>query len=259
MGGPELARHRLLSRTHRRPPPARSRAGSSCRDERGMMMAALLVSMAVMAIVATALLPAWRTMAQREKEAELIFRGEQYARAINLYQRRYGNASPPNLDVLVNERFLRKKYKDPITGGDFQVITAGANVPGPSAPSAGGSGQTAQDLAAKLKQVSQQLQQAQQLAQGGGTGRGGIVGVMSTSPLQSFRIYNGRDTYNQWVFVGIQQSTRAGGPGGAAGRAGADGRGGSGRGAPVGGGRGVAPPPPPPPPPPPRGGGFGRF
>ena len=228
-----------------------------------MMMAALLVSMAVMAIVATALLPAWRTMAQREKEAELIFRGEQYARAINLYQRRYGNASPPNLDVLVNERFLRKKYKDPITGGDFQVITAGANVPGPSAPISGGAGQTTQDTAARLKQqlqeVQQRLQQAQQQAQGGGTGRGGIVGVMSTSPLQSFRIYNGRDTYNQWVFVGIQQSTRAGGPGGAAGRAGADGRGGSGRGAPVGGGRGVAPPPPPPPPPPPRGGGFGRF
>ena len=182
-----------------------------------MMMAALLVSMAVMAIVATALLPAWRTMAQREKEAELIFRGEQYARAINLYQRRYGNASPPNLDVLVNERFLRKKYKDPITGGDFQVITAGANVPGPSAPISGGAGQTTQETAARLKQLSQQLQQAAEAARGGGPGRGGIVGVMSTSPLQSFRIYNGRDTYNQWVFVGIQQTNRAGGPGGPAG------------------------------------------
>ena len=227
-----------------------------------MMMAALLVSMAVMAIVASALLPAWRTIAQREKEAELIFRGEQYARAINLYQRRYGNASPPNLDVLVNERFLRKKYKDPITGGDFQVITAGANVPGPSAPISGGAGQTTQDTAARLKQVTQQLQQAAEAARGGGPGRGGIVGVMSTSPLQSFRIYNGRDTYNQWVFVGIQQSTRAGGPGGAPGPRGAGAGGGAnprgGPGGPTPRG-GPAPPPPPPPPPSPRGGGFGRF
>jgi len=229
-----------------------------------MMMAALLVSMAIMAIVATALLPAWRTMAQREKEAELVFRGEQYARAINLYQRRYANASPPTIDALVNERFLRKKYKDPITGGDFQVVMAGANTPGPSAPSGAAGGQAAQDSAARLKQMQQQLQQvAQQLesARGGGTGRGGIVGVMSTSPLQSFRVYNGRNVYNQWVFMGVQQSTRAGGPGGAPGRGGADGRGGvdgrGGRGAPAGGGRGIAPPPPPPPPPPARG-GFGR-
>ena len=221
-----------------------------------MMMAALLVSMAIMAIVATALLPAWRTMAQREKEAELVFRGEQYARAINLYQRRYANASPPTLDTLVNERFLRKKYKDPITGGDFQVVMAGANTPGPSAPPVAAGGQGAQDAAARLKQqlqeVQQRLQQAKQQAQGGGTGRGGIVGVMSTSPLQSFRVYNGRTVYNQWVFMGVQQSNRAGGPGGAAGRAGAagrvgaDGRGGLGRGAPAGG-RGIAPPPPPPP------------
>ena len=227
-----------------------------------MMMAALLVSMAIMAIVATALLPAWRTMAQREKEAELVFRGEQYARAINLYQRRYANASPPTLDALVNERFLRKKYKDPITGGVFQVIMAGANTPGPSAPPVAAGGQGAQDAAARLKQMQQQLQQVAQQAEaarGGGTGRGGIVGVMSTSPLQSFRVYNGRTVYNQWVFMGVQQSNRAGGPGGAAGRAGAagrvgaDGRGGLGRGAPAGG-RGIAPPPPPPPPPSGRGG-----
>jgi len=220
-----------------------------------MMMAALLVSMSVMAIVATALMPAWRTMAQREKESELIFRGEQYARAINLYQRRYGNASPPNLDVLVSERFLRKKYKDPITGQDFQLVTAETNVPGPPAPGRGGQG--AQGAQAKLEQVAQQLQQrVQQSSQSGGGGRGGIVGVMSTSPLKSFRIYNGRDTYNQWVFVGIQQSNRAGGPGG--GPPGSRGAGGGAGSNPRGGGPGPAPrggpaPPPPPPPPPARG------
>jgi type II secretory pathway pseudopilin PulG len=221
-------------------------------------MAGLLVAMTVMAISLTVLLPAWRTMAQREKEAELIFRGEQYARAINLFQRRYANASPPDIDTLVNQRFLRKKYKDPITGGDFQVLTAGANQPGPApggAPATGrGGAPSAQQAQAEMRGA---LEQVQRQFEGGvgSTGRGGIVGVMSTSSAKSFRIYNGRDTYNQWVFMGVQQSTRGGGPGGAAGRTGADGRGGRGgadgrggrQGAPAGG-RGAAPPPPPPPP-----------
>src|SRR3989304_8768077 len=50
-------------------------------SERGYAMAALLVSMAVMAIVMTAAMPVWRQITQREKEEELIFRGKQYARA----------------------------------------------------------------------------------------------------------------------------------------------------------------------------------
>jgi hypothetical protein len=69
------------------------------------------------------------------KEAELVFRGEQYARRVMLYQRKSPNALPPSVDVLLNDRYLRKKYKDPITGGDFQLLSgasaqANAGVPG---------------------------------------------------------------------------------------------------------------------------------
>ena len=63
-------------------------------------------------------------MATREKEEELIFRGKQYARAIGLFQRKFANTAPPTIDVLVEQRFLRKKYKDPITNDDFQPIYA---------------------------------------------------------------------------------------------------------------------------------------
>ena len=86
-------------------------------------MAGLLVAMAVMAILMSAALPTWRQAAQREREEELIFRGEQYARAIELYQRRYANAFPQNFDLLVEQRFLRKKYKDPmVEDGEFQLL-----------------------------------------------------------------------------------------------------------------------------------------
>ena len=78
-------------------------------------MAGLLVSIGVMSVLLSVLLPAWTLVAKREREAELIFRGEQYARAIELYQRQYVGAYPPDFDTLVEERFLRRLYKDPMT------------------------------------------------------------------------------------------------------------------------------------------------
>src|SRR5918996_888346 len=109
---------------------------SRCRSERGYAMAALLVALGVMSIALSMLLPAWTTLAKREREAELIFRGQQYARAVALYQRARG-AFPPSIDVLVTEKFLRKKYKDPMTeDGEFQVIAVGMPVPGQATPPA---------------------------------------------------------------------------------------------------------------------------
>jgi type II secretory pathway pseudopilin PulG len=102
-------------------------------DHRGYAMAALLVGMSVMAVMMAAALPVWSHMVQREKEAELVWRGEQYKRAITLFQRKYANAFPPTIDLLVEQKFLRKKYKDPIANDDFQIIPVGAAVPGSQA------------------------------------------------------------------------------------------------------------------------------
>src|SRR2546423_674757 len=100
------------------------------RRESGYAMAALLVAIAIMAVMLTAAMPVYKQMAQREKEDELVFRGTQYVHAIGLFQRKYMNAFPPNVDVLVEQRFLRKKFKDPITNDDFQPLGAGQVVPG---------------------------------------------------------------------------------------------------------------------------------
>ena len=204
--------------------------------ERGYLMVALLVAMTIMAIMMGAALPAWHTLAQREKETELVFRGEQYARALGLYQRRFANAAAPSIDVLVEQRFLRKKYKDPITNDDFQVLGAGAALPGQT-----GSPVSGQQFLGALQQAQSALKQAAGRAGGasaptqgfGSAVVGGIVGVTSKSPLKSLRLYNGRDTYNQWIFVPV---ARAGGPGAGAG---AGGRGGDGRGGDGRGGRGA--------------------
>ena len=102
--------------------------------EAGYAMAALLVGLSVMAVLMSMALPVWTTFNKREREAELIWRGQQYARAIGLFQRKYANTYPPNVDLLVEQKFLRKKYKDPITNEDFQMIPAGGGPNQPGSP-----------------------------------------------------------------------------------------------------------------------------
>lgn len=177
--------------------------------EAGYAMAVLLVALSVIGIMLTVAMPVWKQMVQREKEAELIFRGQQYARAIGLFQRRAGpGALPPNLDVLVEQRFLRKKYKDPITGEDFQPLLAGQPAPGGSA----GAGNLQAGRGGATPPPGQVP---------GGVGAptgavGGIQGVVSKSKAKSIRIYNGRSAYNEWAFVFVPQVQSAGGgaPGG---------------------------------------------
>ena len=158
-------------------------------------MAALLVAMSVMAVLMSALLPVLSHLATREKEEELIFRGKQYARAIGLFQRKFANTAPPTIDLLVEQRFLRKKYKDPITNDDFQPIYANqaAIRPPGGGPTAARPGQSATQPAAAVQQ--QPLQ-----AGFGGTGvgaQGGVIGVTSKSKGESIKIYNGRTRYNE--------------------------------------------------------------
>ena len=233
--------------------PAKQRRAS----QHGYAMAALLVAMSVMAVMMTVAVPVWRTAMQREREAELVFRGEQYARAIALFQRKYANALPPSTDVLINEKFLRKKYKDPITGGEFQLLSSAslqATTGVRGGQQAGARGGTASGLGTPGRETGG----VPGSGIGGGTGStigsgigrglaggsvpGGIMGVTSSSSEKSFRLYNGRGVYNEWTFVAVQRTLNAGAGGEGSGTPGM-GRDGRGRGAQQpGGGRGSATP-----------------
>jgi len=96
------------------------------RRDRGFAMAALLVALAVMTLLSSSRCRRGGSWMQREREEELIFQGEQYARAVVLFQRKYGGGLPPNVDVLVEQRFLRRKYRDPMAAdGEFQPAVSG--------------------------------------------------------------------------------------------------------------------------------------
>ena len=74
---------------------------------------------AIMAIMMAAAVEIVSFQAQREKEAELIFRGQQYVEGIRLYRQKYGRY-PMRMKELweADPKVLRRKWTDPITGSD---------------------------------------------------------------------------------------------------------------------------------------------
>jgi type II secretory pathway pseudopilin PulG len=233
-------------------------------DDGGYILVALLISMAIAAVWLTAALPSWRQQVMREREAELIFRGEQYARAIRLYQQQMGGTLPSTLDDLVSQHTLRHKWKDPITDDEFLPkvgcmqlgpgrggsLGGGGLTPGGGATPNGntpvgrggaGGGQIAPPVRGGSPPggVQPPTQRGGQIPSGlGQAGAGGICGVQSKSKATSIKIYNGQQEYDLWQFdtttaaLLVQQNlVRLGG----AGSAGQMGVPGGGVGAPVGG------------------------
>lgn len=89
--------------------------------ESGFALLLLFVLAAAISIMLYQALPRVVFEAQRGKEQLLIDRGEQYLRAIQLYGRKFNGQYPARLEQLENTnnmRFLRRKYKDPMTGSD---------------------------------------------------------------------------------------------------------------------------------------------
>jgi hypothetical protein len=165
-------------------------------SDAGYAMAALLVMLNVMAVLMTVAIPVWKTAVKREKEAELIWRGGQYARAVNLFRMKYANAYPPNVDILLKERFLRKKYKDPMSkDGEFQLLYAAQQQ---QRAGAGGVSGAAGQITPATPPAPVPLDPT---TQGPAGATGGIMGVASKSTEASLKIFNGRTKYNEWQFT----------------------------------------------------------
>lgn len=106
-------------------------------------MTLMMVLVAVMVIGLSAGLAgsSWRTIAQREREAELLWRGDQYRKAIaSYYELKHGGAVgqfPTSLDQLLKDprslvplHHIRQLYKDPLTGEDFLLVKQGQKIVG---------------------------------------------------------------------------------------------------------------------------------
>lgn len=89
------------------------------RAEAGYTLAVLIGILTVLGIALAAAVPHWVARVQREREAELVARGLQYAEAIRVFQRRFGRL-PDTLDELVEvePRSARRLWRNPFAAGD---------------------------------------------------------------------------------------------------------------------------------------------
>jgi hypothetical protein len=171
---------------------------------------------------------------RRDNEAEMIFRAEEIARAIQRYRIDHG-AGPPSLEMLAEpgprgQYYLRHKYRDPLVkdgvwgllfeGPDGSILDPSQVNPerniGFDQGDAFGGGRGRQALDPGQQQQQQQPEgdgldwndeleanRNPQMRQGRHLQGGGqrIAGVKSLATGDPFRVYKGRDAYSQWLFT----------------------------------------------------------
>ena len=229
-----------MSRKYRR--ISLRRSPSRLAGQEGYLLVAVMLLIAVMLIAMAVEVPRIAQQIKREKEEELVHRGKQYALAIKKYYHKVGTY-PVSLEQLEDTnhlRFLRQRYKDPMTAsGEWKLVHLGEaqiNIPVGGAPGAPGSTGTlnssplggaatpsptpggfgaSSGLSSGLSGGSQTGGQPGAGGQMGtlqtsniGTGLGGssqgggpIIGVASTSKNTSIKEFNGNSEYDQWLFV----------------------------------------------------------
>jgi type II secretory pathway pseudopilin PulG len=199
-----------------------------------------MVFTSVLLVTLSGALINWQKAIQREREEELIYRGKQFMRAVELWQRKFPGTYPTTIDALLstnNTRFLRKKWKDPITNSDeWRLLKvnpdgsiSGLTVlpgSGPLGPSNFGGSSSSSGVSSSGRTTGSTFG-ATTPATGTGRGQqgspasrpgqsafnpvlGGIVGVASKSEKESLKSYNGRSKYNEWEFVFIPRGPQPG-------------------------------------------------
>lgn len=242
------------------------------------MLLAILVMMTLMVVAATAVAPKLATQIKREREEELIHRGTEYAKAIRRFYRKFGRypTSIEQLENTNNFRFLRKRYKDPITGkDDWKIIRFGeaknalnlfgSASSGTGSPVTGGGGLSAPGMqppagttpagtppgtpAGQTPGASGSSGSSGSTPGSSGTtsqpfGGGPIIGVACPMETDALKELQGKTHYNEWEFVYDPRFDRqAAGAGGSP----LPGMGGPPQGTPTGAPGQVTPQPPQPP------------
>jgi type II secretory pathway pseudopilin PulG len=220
------------------------------KHEQGYILITILLWVSLLTItVSLPMLTYYHQQMKRDQEEELVHRGVEYERAIRKYYRKFGSY-PASIEMLEDSnhmRFLRRRYKDPITGKDFKVLhqmdvmmafgnaiggggIAGAqtlgqpvgsvNQPAPT-PTANTNTNSADSASTGDQSTNQSSNNTNtmpfttlsgQPAASQTFGGGGIAGVASVSTDQSIRVYNKKDHYNDWLFAYNPAGDRGGLP-----------------------------------------------
>ena len=109
------------------------------RNQQGVTYVMVMFAIVLMGISMMVVSKQWTVVMKRDKEAELLFRGNRIKTAIEAYAAAYAvekskrpNRYPLSLDQFTQKpkRYLPLVYKDPMTGQDFELIKVGAEITG---------------------------------------------------------------------------------------------------------------------------------
>ena len=101
------------------------------RGDEGFMLIAAIVMIFMVLLVLSIAAPRVAREIQRDREQESARRAEQYVRAIRIFYLRFKRypTSLEQLEKTNNQRFLRQRYVDPLTGkDDWRLIHVGENL-----------------------------------------------------------------------------------------------------------------------------------
>jgi type II secretory pathway pseudopilin PulG len=105
------------------------RASRGKSGEKGYVLLALMLALTLLLIAMAIEAPRIAQQIKREREEELVHRGKDYAMAVKRFVHKSGGRYPTSIDQLENTnriRFLRKRYKDPMTGeANWKMVHAG--------------------------------------------------------------------------------------------------------------------------------------
>ena len=97
----------------------------SARNSEGYVLFGVLVGITLLGVGLSAAVTLWSQVVQREREAELLFRGEAIVRGLERFQQDRPGTLPETLDELVEGKYLRRAWVDPMTGRSFRILRAG--------------------------------------------------------------------------------------------------------------------------------------
>lgn len=164
--------------------------------QRGFTLVAVVIGIAILTILIAAVAPSVGVVVKRDREAELIFRGRQYARAIGLFQRRYGRYPNQLKELYENRpRTIRHLWKDPMCNCDFQPQVQGMPC---------GQIGVGQPPGAPVFPGPSPTPTPPKTAFGSPTGQqtsGPIWGVRSSVHKEGLREWRGQKFYDQWCFI----------------------------------------------------------
>lgn len=101
-----------------------SRTRASASSPPGFTLLAVILAIAVINIFLGVAVTSWTFVNQRDRESELIWRGEQYSRALQCFMEANG-VPPMELEELVEANCIRRLYPDPMSAsGEWRLLRA---------------------------------------------------------------------------------------------------------------------------------------